>query len=114
MFKTSYFNNSRISLSDEEMSCLATWKDGSNRYVVAVLNSTHARTDEARYRCYLYQRKRTGGGGGGKGAREVVFKMAQSEKASCVGLWSVDEGVKTFTLKKRKSFCFETAVLQFF
>ena len=63
--------------------------------------SARVYTDEARYRCYLYQRQR--GGEGGKGGA-VVFKMAQSDKASCVGLWSVDEGVKTFTLKKREYF----------
>ena len=104
--KTNYYSRLFI-FTEEDLSCLATWKDGSNRYLVAVLNSTHARTDEARYRCFLYQRQRGGGHGAGhtrghRGHSDVIFKMAQSEKASCVGLWSVDEGVKTFTLKKCK------------
>ncbi len=77
------------------MSCLAKWKEGSSWYLVAALNGSHIHTDEARYKCFIYQRQRLNSG-------QVVYKMSQSEKASCVGLWSVDEGVKTFTLKKRK------------
>ena len=83
------------------MSCLAQWKDGSSRYLVAMMNHSHVYTDEARYRCFVFQKVQPGKGGV-KG-RETVFKMAQSNQASCLGLWSVDEGYKTFTLKKRKS-----------
>ncbi len=68
---------------------------------MARLNSTRVYTDEARYRCYLYQ-KQGGASPSSHGGSSVVFKMSQSDKASCVGLWSVEEGVKTFTLKKRE------------
>ena len=81
------------------MSCLATWKEGSSRYLVALMNHSHVYTDESRYRCFVYQRQRQSHHGDSK---EAVYKMAQSNQASCLGLWSVDEGYKTFTLKKRK------------
>lgn len=80
------------------MSCLATWRQGSSHYLVAMLNHTHIHNDEARYRCFLYQQERSSPDSFG----QVVYKMAQSDKASCVGLWSVDEGVKTFKLTKSK------------
>ena len=82
------------------MSCLATWKEGSSRYLVALMNHSHVYTDESRYRCFVYQRQRQSHHGDSK---EAVYKMAQSNQASCLGLWSVDEGYKTFTLKKRES-----------
>ena len=81
------------------MSCLATWKEGSSRYLVALMNHSHVYTDESRYRCFVYQRQRQSHHGDSK---EAVYKMAQSNQASCLGLWSVDEGYKTFTLKKRE------------
>jgi hypothetical protein len=35
---------------------------------------------------------------------QPVYKMAQSSFASCLGLWNVYEGYKTFTMKKRNFF----------
>jgi hypothetical protein len=86
------------------MACLATWKEGSSRYLVSMLNHSHVYTDEARYRCFVYQRQPGG-------AMEVTYKMAQSPFASCLGLWNVNEGYKTFSMTKckpaakLKSFC---------
>ena len=87
------------------MSCLAQWKEGSSRYLVAMMNHSHVYTDEARYRCFVFQKQQPGGkrGSSSSSKGETVFKMAQSNQASCLGLWSVDEGYKTFTLKKRES-----------
>jgi hypothetical protein len=48
-----------FSLSAEEMGCLATWKEGNSRYLVAMMNHSHVYTDEARYRCFVYQVLRT-------------------------------------------------------
>jgi hypothetical protein len=81
--------------SAEEMACLATWKEGNSRYLVAMMNHSHVYTDEARYRCFVYQ-KIPGD------EFQPVYKMAQSSFASCLGLWNVVEGYKTFTMKKRK------------
>ena len=84
------------------MSCLATWKEGSRRYMVSMMNHSHVHNDDSRYRCFIYQKLRHGGSSGGNGGKEVTYKMAQSSWASCLGLWNVDEGYKTFTLKKRE------------
>ena len=86
--------------AEEEMSCLATWKEGSRRYMVSMMNHSHVHNDDSRYRCFIYQKLRHGGGG--SSGKEVTYKMAQSSWASCLGLWNVDEGYKTFTLKKRE------------
>ena len=81
------------------MSCLATWKEGSRKYLVSMMNHSHVYNDESRYRCFIYQKLRSGPN---DKRREVTYKMAQSSFASCLGLWNVDEGDKTFTLKKRE------------
>ena len=80
------------------MSCLATWRDGSSRYLVALMNHSHVYTDESRYRCFIYQRQRQSSSSTSKPS--TTYKMAQSTQASCLGLWSVDEGYRTFNLKK--------------
>ena len=80
------------------MACLATWKEGSSRYFVSMLNHSHVYTDETRYRCFVYQRQHSNELG------RVTYKMAQSLYASCLGLWNVNEGHKTFTMTKCKLF----------
>lgn len=101
-------------IAQEELSCLATWKEGSSHYLVASMNHSHIYTDNERYRCFVYQRQRPhhqqshhhhhqiheDDGTGPNDSPEVIYKMAQSNQASCLGLWSVDEGYKTFTFKK--------------
>ena len=99
------------------MSCLATWKEGNRKYLVAMMNHSHVYNDESRYRCFIYQKQRGNRGGhstdgseishrsGNKnssGGSSVRIKMAMSAQASCLGLWNVHEGYKTFELKKRK------------
>ena len=79
------------------MACLATWKEGSSRYLVSMLNHSHVYTDEARYRCFVFQRQHTNAPN-----EPTTYKMAQSLFASCLGLWNVNEGYKTFTMTKCK------------
>ena len=86
----------------EEMACLATWKEGSSRYFVSMLNHSHVYTDETRYRCFVYQRQHSASNELGR----VTYKMAQSLYASCLGLWNVNEGHRTFTMTKCKFFSF--------
>ena len=110
-----------LHLTEEEMSCLATWKEGNRKYLVAMMNHSHVYNDESRYRCFIYQKQRGNRGGhladgsevshrsGNKnhsGGSNVRIKMAMSAQASCLGLWNVHEGYKTFELKKRKCFYF--------
>ncbi|KAL1455676.1 hypothetical protein WDU94_009757 [Cyamophila willieti] len=101
--------------SDEEMTCLATWHDGSNMmYLIARLTdwrypSSPSYTyvppsDENSYRCFVYSNARG------------EFKMAQSGDASCNALLSPEEGSKTFNLVKdegAKSKCqFSVSVIE--
>ena len=99
------------------MACLATWKEGNRKYLVAMMNHTHVYNDEARYRCFIYQKQRgrrvhtpdggevsnRGSRGNSSGGSAVRIKFAMSPQATCLGLWSVNEGYKTFALKKCKS-----------
>ncbi|KAG5895130.1 hypothetical protein JTB14_008565 [Gonioctena quinquepunctata] len=80
----------------EELQCLASWKEGSSRYLVGKLHHGHATSNEDRYRCFVYEKASTSledmGG--------VDYRVAQSGDATCNGLFSATEGSKTMTLKK--------------
>ena len=78
----------------EELQCIATWTEGSKKYLVAEMNREHVYSDESKYRCFVYEKT-------GKGDNKTV-KMAQSLSASCQGLWSPTEGYRTFNMKKGK------------
>ena len=99
-------------ISEQEMSCLASWREGSARYLVGHLldaagtgmegrnspwdrspsPSTSTETASGKdIRCFRYERH-----GGG------TLHMAQSFGGSCMGLWSVDEGARTFKLDRGK------------
>ena len=93
------------------MSCLASWSEGSARYLVGhLLNAAGSggggggrrrsgggwdrsptTKDGKDIRCFRYERR------GG-----VTLHMAQSFTGSCMGLWSVDEGARTFKLNRGK------------
>lgn len=79
--------------ADHELSCLATWSEGSSRFLVGQWRS-HRRHSSSRemnnYHCFRHERRFEN--------QEVVVKMAQSFKSSCMGLWSVDEGARTFEM----------------
>lgn len=76
----------------EELQCIATWTEGSKKYLVAEMNREHVYSDESKYRCFVYEKT-------GKGDNKTV-KMAQSLSASCDGLWSPTEGYRTFDMEK--------------
>ncbi|XP_012265502.2 uncharacterized protein LOC105691546 [Athalia rosae] len=107
----------------EELECLATWKEGSSRYLVGRLHHRHASNNEDRYRCFVYERvgqsignmNRGGLGFGGldqdvpllggpipEGAPEI-YRVAQSGDATCNGLFSTMEGSRSMTLRKAPS-----------
>lgn len=107
--------------SVEELECLATWKEGSSRYLVGRLHHGHASSNEERYRCFVYERA---GQSVGAMTRAVlgmatidhesglpstipltedtpeVYRVAQSGDATCNGLFSPMEGSRTMTLTK--------------
>lgn len=39
----------------EELQCLATWKEGSARYLVGKVHHSHATSNEDRFRCFVYE-----------------------------------------------------------
>ncbi|XP_046477928.1 uncharacterized protein [Neodiprion pinetum] len=104
----------------EELECLATWKEGSSRYLVGRLHHRHASNNEDRYRCFVYERVSQSIGGlnraslgldqdvplpGGPipdGAPEI-YRVAQSDDATCNGLFSTMEGSRSMTLRKAPS-----------
>lgn len=45
-----------LSLAVEELTCLATWKDGNARYLVGLVTHQNAETNEERYRCFVYEK----------------------------------------------------------
>lgn len=85
----------------EELQCLATWKEGSSRYLVGKIEHGHATSNEDRYRCFVYDRSPTSSVGGGTNGREddgFAYRVAQSGDATCNGLLSPVEGSRTMTL----------------
>ncbi|XP_043505412.1 uncharacterized protein LOC122526224 [Polistes fuscatus] len=117
----------------EELECLATWKEGSSRYLVGRLHHNHASSNEDRYRCFVYEKasqtvqgnlnRGSMGGMGGMGGMDhdvalpprgppsgpvpegaaEIYRVAQSGDATCNGLSSATEGSRTMTLKKVSS-----------
>lgn len=96
--------------SDEILECVAMWKEGSSRYLVGRLTSSTSSSSspsslrEARggsasaasrgsYTCFRYERQLDEQKG-------IVIKMSQSYRGSCEGLWSAEEGDRTYTLWK--------------
>ncbi|CAB3228035.1 unnamed protein product [Arctia plantaginis] len=86
----------------EELECLATWKEGSLRFLVGKLHHNHATSNEDRYRCFVYEKTNATGtvkevpvpAGG------IEYRVAQSGDATCNGLFSATEGSRTMALKR--------------
>ncbi|XP_012265284.2 uncharacterized protein LOC105691407 [Athalia rosae] len=81
----------------EELQCMATWKDGRNKYylvgTVKNVKRSIAASNEDTFRCFLYEKTSHHSG-------HVVYELAQSEDATCNGLTSVPEGSRTIKLTK--------------
>nr|ATU83027.1 secreted hypothetical protein [Pristhesancus plagipennis] len=89
----------------EELQCLATWKEGSSRYLVGKIEHGHATSNEDRYRCFVYDRSPSPSVGGGNGREDegIAYRVAQSGDATCNGLFSPTEGSRTMTLYRAAS-----------
>lgn len=118
-------------VSVEELECLATWKEGSSRYLVGRLHHGHASSNEDRYRCFVYEKAgqtvqsnlhRAAMGIGAmdhdvglqsgpvpEGAAEI-YRVAQSGDATCNGLFSPMEGSRTMTLMKGACNCVSSII----
>ncbi|CAL7952336.1 unnamed protein product [Xylocopa violacea] len=105
----------------EELECLATWKEGSSRYLVGRLHHGHASSNEDRYRCFVYEKvSQTGQSNLHRAAMGIgamdhdvgiqsgpvpedaaeIYRVAQSGDATCNGLFSPMEGSRTMMLRK--------------
>ncbi|XP_050677945.1 uncharacterized protein LOC126974451 [Leptidea sinapis] len=89
----------------EELECLATWKEGSLRFLVGKLHHNHATSNEDRFRCFVYEK--TNGIASGPSLKEnptppggIEYRVAQSGDATCNGLSSATEGSRTMALKR--------------
>ncbi|XP_046631186.1 uncharacterized protein LOC124311002 [Daphnia pulicaria] len=103
--------------SEEQLECLAQWKDGSLRYLMGRLQHQGATSDEDRYRCFVYEKIQPppsssslllSGGSGSPPApaerhRPVTILLAQSGDATCSGLTSPTEGSRTLKLTKAEA-----------
>ncbi|KAJ8970657.1 hypothetical protein NQ317_016870 [Molorchus minor] len=77
----------------EELICLATWKEGSTRYLIGKISQVNRRSvsDEDQYRCFIYQRSSENG--------KTIYNIAQSGDATCTGLDATAfEGSRTMKL----------------
>ncbi|CAH1993026.1 unnamed protein product, partial [Acanthoscelides obtectus] len=77
----------------EELICLATWKEGSTRYLIGKIQQGNRRStsDEDQYRCFIYQRSTENG--------KTIYNVAQSGDATCTGLDATAfEGSRTMKL----------------
>lgn len=78
---------------NEQLVCLASWKEGSNHYLVGKIDHLHAKNDEDRYRCFIFEKPR-------HADDQATWNLAQSADATCQGLISAHEGSKTMKLTK--------------
>ena len=77
----------------EELVCLATWKEGSTRYLIGRISQGNRRnliSDEDQYRCFIYQKNTENS--------KSVYNVAQSGDATCNGLQNAFEGSRTMKL----------------
>ncbi|XP_072940221.1 uncharacterized protein [Epargyreus clarus] len=86
----------------EELECLATWKEGSLRFLVGKLHHNHATSNEDRYRCFVYEKTNASAPSMKENPNTsgVEYRVAQSGDATCNGLFSATEGSRTMALKR--------------
>ncbi|KAG5672928.1 hypothetical protein PVAND_003016 [Polypedilum vanderplanki] len=82
----------------EELTCLATWKDGTAHYIVGTLSHSRAISHEERFRCFVYEKINANSKHGP--SKDVEYRLAQSGDATCSGLENSEFGSRIMTLKK--------------
>ena len=108
-------------IAEEQLECLANWKEGSLRYMMGRVQHQSATSDEDRYRCFAYEKVQvssvqhgTGGSSTDRQHRSPMILLAQSGDATCSGLTSPTEGSRTLKLTKGMcsslSVCFSSSI----
>jgi len=99
--------NCFLLIAEEQLECLANWKEGSLRYMMGRVQHQSATSDEDRYRCFAYEKVQvssvqhgTGGSPTDRQHRSPMILLAQSGDATCSGLTSPTEGSRTLKLTK--------------
>jgi len=78
--------------SDEELQCLADWKEGPHHYLVGKLKRDRTiPSNEEAYRCFMYEKMKDGSNG---------YNVAISGDATCTGMPSPTEGEIRLVLTK--------------
>ena len=68
-----------------ELLCLATWREGSNKYLVGIMSDAERKAAyDAKYYCFIYseQRNRT----------HLIYQISQSADQNCNDIQSDREG----------------------
>uniref|UniRef100_T1JKC5 Uncharacterized protein n=1 Tax=Strigamia maritima TaxID=126957 RepID=T1JKC5_STRMM len=76
----------------EELVCIANWKESAYWYLIGKLKHKMANTEEEQYRCFVYEKN--------KEHDHAGFQLAQSGDATCNGLLTPFEGLRTMRLNK--------------
>ena len=81
-----------ILIAVEELECVADWKEGSYKYLVGKLHHNSATSDEDKFRCFVIE----------KNISDPIesYNIGQSGDASCDGLFSPRDGLRTFKIRK--------------
>lgn len=91
---------------DEVLSCYGEWKEGSTRYLVGKMTHKITRTDEDRFRCFVFERLSQGTSDDDEAINDAPnegYLLAQSGDATCDGLSTVYEGSRIMKLTKSSS-----------
>lgn len=85
-------SNGRFLFSEEELQCLAQWKEGSHHYLVGKIRRGRGISlDEESYRCFVFEPT--------KGSR-TGYNVGMSGDATCSGISSPQEGARRLTFTK--------------
>lgn len=83
-----YGSESRV----EELECIAEWKESNNKYLVGKLHHSSATSHEDKFRCFVIEKNNSD--------PIESYNIGQSGDASCDGLFSPRDGLRTFKIRK--------------
>ncbi|CAG0880964.1 unnamed protein product [Cyprideis torosa] len=90
---------------EEQLECMATWKEGSLQYLVGRLRimGSKSRGDEDEFRCFVYDKREDKGTQASPRSKpkDANVLLSQSGDASCNGIYSASEGSRVMRMKKK-------------
>ncbi|CAG7724836.1 unnamed protein product [Allacma fusca] len=88
-----------LALAEEELQCIAQWRDGSQFYLVGKVHHRLAASNEDSYRCFVYEKIKGHSANVGHPIA-VGYRVGQSGDATCTGVTSSQDGARTMTLHR--------------